>query len=186
MNSDACSIQPDDEALDRQVRAFVESRDLIQGHISALVRDAALAEDVFQEVWLRFESVTRRGEVIANVPKWCRSAARLVAMESFREQRREKATPDTELLDLIERAYNEQDGREEHWGEKTEALRLCIDELPQRSRDLISRRYYNGEAVATIASQLGQSAGSLKTALCRLRIALSECARKRLAARGAS
>ena len=34
--------------------------------------------------------------------------------------------------------------------------------------------------VADIAAQLGQSTGSLKTALCRLRLALADCVRKRL------
>jgi RNA polymerase sigma-70 factor, ECF subfamily len=184
--SDDCDLaqQVDDASLDQQVRAFVECRDLIQGHISALVRDPALAEDVFQEVWLRFEGVTRRGEVIANVPKWCRAAARLVAMESWREQRREQATPDSELVELVERAYSEQDGRDEFWQLKAEALRQCMDALPKRSRDLLARRYFSGNSISALASQLGQSIGSVKTALCRLRLALSDCANKRLASRG--
>jgi RNA polymerase sigma-70 factor, ECF subfamily len=181
--SDSCPNSED--ALDRQVRSFVECRDLIQANIAALVRDTVLAEDVFQEVWLRFESVTRRGEVIESVPKWCRTAARLVAMEFWREQRRQIMVPDQELLSLIEKAYGEQDGREDQWRHKAEALRLCIDELPQRSRDLINRRYFHGDAVAALALQFGQSAGSVKTALCRLRLALSECARKRLIGDGA-
>src|SRR4051812_29224618 len=86
----------DDAALDRQVRPFLESRPLIQAHIAALVRNATLAEDVFQEVWLRFERVTRKGETIAHVPAWCRATARLVALETWRERRREEPLPDEE------------------------------------------------------------------------------------------
>jgi hypothetical protein len=71
-NSDQDRGTPDD-ALDRQVRAFLDCRPLIKGHIAALVRDRALADDVFQEVWVRFERVTRSGEVIANVAAWCRT-----------------------------------------------------------------------------------------------------------------
>ena len=169
-----------DDALDRQVRAFLDCRSLIEGHIAALVRDRALADDVFQEVWVRFERVTRCGEVIANVPAWCRAAARLVALESWREQRREQGTPDPELLALVDRAYEEQDGQEELWRTKSEALGGCIDELPPRSRDLVVRRYRKGDPISTIAGQLGQSVTSLKTALCRLRLALGDCVRKKL------
>jgi DNA-directed RNA polymerase specialized sigma24 family protein len=97
--------RPDDAALDRQVREFLEVRPLIQGHIRALVRDAALAEDVFQEVWVRFERATRHGEIVGNVPAWCRAAARLVALEGWRKQRREQPTEDTELVALVEKAY---------------------------------------------------------------------------------
>jgi RNA polymerase sigma-70 factor (ECF subfamily) len=172
--------QPDDAALDLQVRVFLDCRPLVQANIAALVRNAAMAEDVFQEVWLRFERVTRHGEVIANVPGWCRAAARLVALEMWREQRRNLPTPDTELAALVDRAYEEQDGREEFWRDHAEALRQCIEALPARSRELLSRRYRSGESVAAVAAQLRQSVGSVKTALCRLRAALAECVRKKL------
>ena len=68
--SNAPANSPDDAAMDHQVRVFLEGRSLIQAHIRSLVRDAAMAEDVFQEVWLRFERVTRHGEIIGNVPAW--------------------------------------------------------------------------------------------------------------------
>ena len=47
-NSDQDRETPDD-ALDRQVRAFLYCRSLIEGHIAALVRNRALVEDVFQD-----------------------------------------------------------------------------------------------------------------------------------------
>jgi RNA polymerase sigma-70 factor (ECF subfamily) len=171
---------PDDAALDRQVRAFLECRNLVKAHITALVRDAVLAEDVFQEVWLRFERVTRRGEIVAKVPAWCRAAARLVALEMWREQKREQPMRDAELTALVDRAYEEQDGREAQWQGHAEALGRCMETLPERSRDLLARRYKNGEPVAAIAEHLGQSVGSVKTALCRLRLALADCVRKRI------
>jgi len=174
------SNPPDETALDHQVRTFLETRPLIQAHVRTLVRDATLAEDVFQEVWLRFERVTRRGEVVNNVPAWCRAAARLVALESWRKQRREQPTTDTELAALVEQAYEEQDVRADFWSTHTTALKLCLEALPTRSRDLITRRYRQQQPIADIAAQLGQSLGSVKTALCRLRLALAECVRKRL------
>ncbi len=171
----------DDDALDQQVRTFLAARPLIQAHIGSLVRDAALAEDVFQEVWIRFERVTRRGEIVANVPAWCRAAARLVALESWRRQGREQATEDEELAALVEQAYEDQDLQAEIWGARSAALEHCLDLLPDRSRDLVTRRYRDGQPLAEIADQLSQSLGSVKTAMCRLRLALAECVRKRLA-----
>jgi RNA polymerase sigma-70 factor (ECF subfamily) len=173
-------ISPDDAALDHQVRAFLECRSLIQAHIRMLVRDAALAEDVFQEVWVRFERVTRHGEIVANVPAWCRAAARLVALESWRKQSRERPMVDSELTSLVEQAYEEQDARADFWHDHSAALTQCLDALPPRSRDLITRRYHQDQPITTLAVQLGQSVGSVKTALCRLRLALAECVRKRI------
>ena len=175
---------PDDAALDRQVRTFLGSRTLIQATIRALVRDAALAEDVFQEVWLRFERVTRHGEIVSNVPAWCRAAARLVALEMWRTRHRERPTPDEELAALIDRAYEEQDGREEYWRGHAEALGQCIGALPARSRELLTQRYGEDAPVAVIATQRRQSVGSVKTALCRLRLALAGCVQKKLGHQG--
>jgi RNA polymerase sigma-70 factor, ECF subfamily len=172
--------RPDDAALDQQVRAFLASRSMIQAHIHSMVRDATLAEDVFQEVWLRFERVTRRGETVVNVTAWCRAAARLVALESWREQSRQQPMPDDELNALVDQAYAEEDERGDYWQQHREALSLCMDALPQRSRELLSLRYRTGQPVADIATRLGQSVGSVKTALCRLRTVLAECVRKRL------
>ena len=177
----ALNNSPDDAALDQQVRAFLGCRPLIQAHIRALVGDAVMAEDVFQEVWLRFERVTRRGEMVKHVPAWCRAAARLVALESWRKQRREQPTADAELAGLLELAYAEQDERSDFWQDHSTALTQCLDALPPRSHDLISRRYRQEQPLADIAVQLGKSLGSVKTALCRLRLALADCVRKRLA-----
>lgn len=166
--------------MDHQVRVFLACRPLIQAHIRSLVREAALAEDVFQEVWVRFERVTRHGEIIANVPAWCRATARLVALEGWRKQSREQPTPDAELAALVEQAYTEQDQRADFWSDYGPALAQCLDALPARSRDLILRRYRHNQPIAQIAVQIGQSLGSVKTALCRLRLALADCVRKRL------
>ena len=166
--------------MDHQVRVFLACRPLIQAHIRALVRQAALAEDVFQEVWVRFERVTRHGEIIGNVPAWCRAAARLVALEGWRKQSREQPTPDAELAALVEQAYTEQDDRADFWSDYGSMLAQCLDVLPVRSRDLIACRYHNNQRIADIAAQIGQSLGSVKTALCRLRLALADCVRQRL------
>jgi RNA polymerase sigma-70 factor, ECF subfamily len=171
---------PHDDALDSQVRAFLAARVLVQAHIRALVRDHALAGDVFQELWLRFERATRRGEVIANVPAWCRSAARLIALEAWRKQGRELPTADDTLAQLVDQAYQEQDGYADQWASQSAALTKCLDQLPPRSRQLITLRYQQNQPIADVATQLGQSLGSVKTALCRLRVALADCVKKRL------
>lgn len=177
---DATPASVKEDVLDSQVRAFMASITLIQAHIRSLVRDTALAEDVFQEVWLRFEKTTRHGEVIANVHAWCRATARLVALESWRRQAREQPMADPELLQLIDQSHAEQEAQSDHWQEHAQALRHCLDALPARSRALIALRYRQNMPIAELAAHLGQSTGSLKTALCRLRLALAECVRKRL------
>jgi RNA polymerase sigma-70 factor (ECF subfamily) len=135
---------------------------------------------VFLEVWLRFEKVTRNGDVIGNIPAWCRAAARFVALEAWREQRRVQPTPDLELAALVDRAYEEQDEQAELWSLHAKVLGECMDAMPSRSREMLEHRYRRGEPVDVIAARLRQSVGSVKTALCRLRLALSECARRKL------
>lgn len=170
----------DDAAMDSQVRQFLEIRPLIESHIRAFTRDFTLAEDVFQEVWVRFERATRQGQLITNVAAWCRSTARFVALEQWRDQSRHRLVPDQELSALVDQAYEEQDDRVDFWQEHNKALAYCLEGLPAKLRDLVTRRYSLGQSVTQIATELGQSLGSTKTALCRLRSALSDCARKRM------
>ncbi|MDF1851971.1 MAG: sigma-70 family RNA polymerase sigma factor [Verrucomicrobiales bacterium] len=169
----------EEDALDAQVRCFLESRSMIQAHIRSLVRNASLADDLFQEVWMRFERVTRRGEQIENVTAWCRAAARLVALESWRKQGRELSLAESKLSELVDQAYAEQDGREDYWKAHRSALAVCLEALPERSRELVSRFYHREQSVAQIAQALGRTEGSIKTALCRVRKSLGDCVRRR-------
>jgi RNA polymerase sigma-70 factor (ECF subfamily) len=66
--------------------------------------------------------------------------------------------------------------------ETLRALRGCLDELQEKSREMIRLRYEAGSSVEDLAGRFGQTVGSVTKTLSRLRAALRECLARRLEA----
>lgn len=159
---------------------FLLNRHALMGFISGLVRDSHVAEDIFQEVWLRLGHAVETGVEIQDQPKWCRGVARNLVLRHWRDQRRSKVLPDSRLLDQIELAFEECESESELWIDRADALRDCVHALPEKSKQILSLRYDEGLAVETVAQRVCQSAVAIMKALSRLRRQLSECVTKRL------
>jgi RNA polymerase sigma-70 factor (ECF subfamily) len=156
---------------------FVAERHALMGFIYGMVRDLAAAEDIFQEVWIRLQEAGSRGELIANPAKWCRGVAKNLILHYWRDKRAGKVVADSELLDLVEQALNEQP---DDWSDRRHALMECMDRLPAKSRELLQMKYDRGLSFAAMAERLKRSVDSLKMALCRVRQTLLECAQRKL------
>jgi RNA polymerase sigma-70 factor (ECF subfamily) len=162
---------------------FMAERHALMGFIYSMVRDLAGAEDILQEVWIRLAEAAERGEAIAEPGKWCRGVAKNLILHYWREKRTAKVIADSELLDLVEQALNEQPAAAD---ERRQALMECIDGLPEKSRQLLQMKYEQGLSFADMAQQLARTIDSLKMALCRVRQVLLECAEKRLRMAGSN
>jgi len=156
---------------------FMAERHALMGFIYSMVRDLAGAEDILQEVWIRLAEAAERGEPIADAAKWWRGVAKNLILHYWREKRTAKVIADSELLDLVEQALNEQPAAAD---ERRQALMECIDHLPEKSKQLLQMKYEQGLSFAFMAERLQRSIDSLKMAVCRVRQALLECAERKL------
>jgi RNA polymerase sigma-70 factor (ECF subfamily) len=166
-----------DDRIKRLSTRFVAERHALMGFIYGMVRDLAAAEDIFQEIWIRLQEAAARGEPIADPARWCRGVAKNLILHYWRDKRVGKVVTDSELLDLVEQALNEQP---EDSSDRRQALMECIDRLPQKSRQLLQLKYDEGLSFAAMAERLKRSVDGLKMALCRVRQALLECAQRKL------
>jgi len=156
---------------------FVAERHYLMGFIYGMVRDLAAAEDILQEVWIRLAEAAERGESILEPGRWCRGVAKNLILHYWRDKRTAKVIADSELLDIVEKAFEE---NEEPWLERRQALMKCIDGLPGKSKQLLRLKYDQGLSFADMAQRLRRSKDSLKMALHRVRQALVACVEKRL------
>jgi DNA-directed RNA polymerase specialized sigma24 family protein len=87
-------------------------------------------------------------------------------------------------MDRIEKAYAVYRAEEPmSKGETTEmedALRSCVESLPEGSRRLLVERYTNGASIRQLAVSSAVSEDGLKMRLLRLRQKLAACVRSRL------
>ena len=64
-----------------------------------------------------------------------------------------------------------------------EALRECLETVPQNVRALLNLRYHDENSSAEIAQRLQRSLAWVRTTLCRVRQQLRQCVEKKLAAK---
>jgi RNA polymerase sigma-70 factor, ECF subfamily len=167
-----------EKQLDRQVTTFLSYRHVLFGYLLGLVKAKSVADDLFQELWIRFEKKTRQGEIIENIYAWSRVVGRNLALEYWRKERRWVQIEDEELLNLIDLAYEEQEAEQGQWHKKQEILDHCIDRLPEKSKQLLSMRYEAGIDFEQMARELGKSANSLRLQVMRIKQLLLECSDK--------
>ena len=110
---------------------------------------------------------------------WARIASRHQALNWLRSCDRRAVALDETVLELVEKEW----AREvtPHGGERIEALRLCLESLPARSRRMLELRYFDKQPCREVARALGVKLDAVYQRLARLHRALGECIRKRLA-----
>jgi len=158
------------------VRLFLAQRAMLLGYIGSLVRDAHLAEDVFQDVAL--VAIKKRAELAdaEGFPAWARRIARLEAMNALRRRTKAPRPLDGAVLDVLDRHW---DAAEE--GPASVALRRCLKRLPPRSQKLVELRYRDDLSGQALADRLSQPLNTVYVTLARIHRALSECVREVLA-----
>lgn len=152
--------------------------------IRAMVRDNHVAEDIFQEVWLRLDDTIRRDVQIVNAASFCRGIAKNLILHHWRDQKRTQSAADPELMNLVATAFEEQDAVQHYWRARENALRDCIQKLPEHSVEVLSLKYESGLPIATVAARLDKTITAVTKLLSRLRQKLRDCVSETLQSEG--
>jgi RNA polymerase sigma-70 factor (ECF subfamily) len=157
---------------------LLRERVKLLAYIRAIVRDEHLAEDVYQDVAVlalrKREEINDQRHFLA----WMRLTSRHRALKVL-EQRRHQVLLDESLLDLLDEQWVEHDERPS--ADLTEALRLCLERLTPRARNLIRLRYAEGISGERLAAGVDRSLNAVYVSLSRIHRSLGECIRRRLA-----
>lgn len=163
---------------------FLSDRYRLMAFIRAMVRDNHVAEDIFQEVWLRLDDTLRREIEIVNTASFCRGVAKNLILHHWRDQKRNQTGADPELLNLVQVAFEEQDAAQEYWRAREHALRDCIQKLPEHSIEVLSLKYNGGLPIAKVAARLNKTITAVTKLLSRLRQKLRDCVAETLETEG--
>jgi RNA polymerase sigma-70 factor (ECF subfamily) len=164
------------------VKTLLDARPRLVAGTVAVVRDVHLAEDVFQEVLLRAlrmrESFSDAGGVLA----WARVSARNLGIDHVRRAARLGEILSELALDALDARLEESGDAQRR---RAEAMRGCVEKLPEESRTLLRMRYDEGRKGEELARLLRRSEAAIYKALSRLHQALRKCIDERLAEEGA-
>ncbi|MEM7314995.1 MAG: sigma-70 family RNA polymerase sigma factor [Planctomycetota bacterium] len=156
---------------------LMKSRDRISAAVWLIVHDTQTAEDIFQNVALKAISKNVTFEVEAAVLSWAFITARHEGIDWLRRRKHETAF-DVNMLELLERDWV--DETREVADTRSEALRKCLQGIPEKSRQLLKLRYFDGHACQEVADRLGAKLNAIYKRLSRLHHGLKDCIELRM------
>ncbi len=162
--------------------AFFKERHGLLAYLHFLCRDPHLAEDMLQEVWVCLMNKIQQGEEIQNLSAWCRGTARNLMLHHWRSRHSNKVIADSELLDLVDMAFaeNENSSEDDLAKHRREALAHCLKTVPEKSRTILALKYEQGLSAKHIAEKLDKTQAGILMSLSRIRRSLEQCIHRRL------
>ena len=158
------------------IRTLLGARARLSAGFFLVLRDAHLAEDVFQEVMVKALEQPDLFTNEAQLLSWARAVGRNAGLNLFRKSGRISVGLPDSLLETLE-----QENETEGGSAREAALRGCLDGLPAQSRELLELRYFHGLSCAEVAARAGLALDAIYQRLSRLHRALRRCVEERLA-----
>lgn len=141
-------------------------------YLRVLGADGATADDLVQESFL---VALERPDFDASNPAATFAFLRTTARHRWLKSRRSNATRrEVEHADEVWDQHCDGDG-----GDYVAALRMCVDAMSARSRELLEATYHDRLGRAETARTFGMTENGIKSALRRLRASLHECIERR-------
>ena len=143
-------------------------------YIYFIVRNNELAEDIFQDTFVKAITTIRQGRYTENgkFPAWITRIAHNLIIDYFRQTRNENCVSNDEVeydlfndIKLAETNVESKMVREQ----VLDDVKLLVEHLPQNQKEVVFMRYYQELSFKEIADITGVS---INTALGRMRYAL--------------
>ena len=155
------------------LRFLMQSRERISAAAWLVVKDAHVAEDIFQNTVLKAVTKDVNFETEAALFSWAFITARRDSLNWIRKHRRESVGFDEDILTLIH-----QDWQNDHLnikGNRFEVLRDCMEELPQKSEKILRLRYFEGLSCGEIADSISITLDAVYKRISRIQNSLRKC-----------
>ena len=149
-------------------------KDRIFTIIILIVKDSYIAEDLFQETFIKIIKNLKKGKYNeeGKFLPWAIRIARNMAIDYFRKMKRMPIVTGSDGEDVFRKIKLAVDNREEQMirHEKESMVRAVINKLPEEQRQVLILRHYGDLSFKEIAAMTGVS---INTALGRMRYALN-------------
>jgi len=148
-------------------------------YVLSLVHNPTDAEEILQEtnlvLWRKFDQYKPGTDFV----RWaCRVA--FFEVQKFRQRR---AGQRVQLGDrLVETLATEAEQQLDRMDRRRQALRKCLEQLPEKWRRLVVRRYQPNATTRSVAEAAGRTVEATRRALHRIRMKLLECIQQTLSA----
>jgi RNA polymerase sigma-70 factor len=157
-----------------------ENQAMLMTYLRAVVRDAAVGEDLFQETMLIAWQKLNEYDRTRPFGPWLRGIAAKLVLAHFRKAKSDILLFGDETLEYLSgqvQHISERPG--DTWDEKIAAITHCLGSLAEHYRHAIDLRYFKQTPAADIATASNTSVETIKKRLQRARALLLDCLRRR-------
>jgi len=148
-------------------------KDRIYTQIYLFVKDRDLAEDIFQDVFIKIVDTLRKGKYNheGKFIQWALRISYNLCVDNFRKSKRRTKVSSTETFDIFDLLENKDDNMESTMikSQMHKKIRTLVDQLPEEQREVVVLRHYAEMSFKEISQLTGVS---INTALGRMRYAL--------------
>ncbi len=165
------------------IQQYLQFRSEFMGYLYAMTRDFELAEEIYQNAAVVVIEQSKKPDTIRDFRAWAKEVIRRQALHALRAKgnaAKHTRLVSPELLDVVSSTFLEEDATAGPDQEEAGALRLCLDELTARKRNLIALRYENSASFNEISEHVGSTPAAVQRALSRIRNMLHGCMKRRL------
>ena len=160
------------------IQLFRENSDRLFNYLYYLLRDPMDAEDALQETgrvcWQKFDQYNRDMKFRA----WACGIAYLEAKKICSQRKKQGIFCSDKFFEMISNQAIAMTGQLD---ERSAALELCLESLPEKDRVLINQRYVFDSSVQELAESLGRSVHAIYRSLRRIHDMLQRCINRSLA-----
>lgn len=148
-------------------------KDRLFGYVRMMVKDSALAEDIFQDTFIKVIKTLKAGNYSeeGKFLPWVMRIAHNLIIDHFRKEKRMPTYSGTDTFDIFDVIKSEDKNvdQEMFWGQVYEDVKKLVDFLPEEQKQVLNMRLYNEMSFKDIAEETNVS---INTALGRMRYAL--------------
>lgn len=172
----------DDRRRDAFARLFAQHDRWLFAYLVSLLGSPAAAEEVFQEVCIVLWREYKTFELGTDFVRWVSVIAHHQVQRYRRQVRRLGPQLGDAVIELLARDAVE---RVDLLELRRDALRGCLQKLPESDRSLVHHCYGDtSQSFKTAAEELGRPTNTVYKALIRIRRVLYECIERTLATEG--
>lgn len=163
-------LNGDDKAFETLLNRY---KDKVYTAIYIFVKDKAMAEDIFQEVFIKVVDTLRKGKYNhqGKFSQWVMRIAYNLCVDNFRRKKRRPTMYATEEFDIFDVLGSKEPNGEQQLikSQAHQKVRELVDRLPPEQREVVILRHYADMSFKEIAAL---TRVSINTALGRMRYAL--------------
>ncbi len=148
----------------------------LYAYVLALVPNRAEADDILQEANLVLCRKAGEYDEDGNFDGWAFRIARFQVMAYLKKRKRNRLLLSDEMVQMVAEEVEDTT----RFDAMKRALGHCLDKLSPQSRSVARLRFEKEKSLLEIAEETGRPAGTIGTALFRIRQTLARCVRQRL------